>query len=551
MSIEQLMKSSKWSKHMIMGKKLLNQTDAVRNTVWENSLEECEKGWLTGPLSHKDVIDLVGPLYIVSPRFGLEQNDRTRPIDDMSRSFVNAAFGSSYKLDLPGIDGMAILARSFLDSVLDNGKVKIPLSNGLFLKGMLHDSLDVNMARCLVGRTLDLDSAYKQVLVSCDTLWTAILAIEDPHGRKQLFRSNVLPFGASAAVYGFNRLSRALYTIGVRLFALLWQNYYDDYPQLDLHCNGNAAQETAERLLELLGWTYSKKPAKRQPMKQVFDLLGVTFDFRRCGSHEIVITNKASRVEQVRREVEAILACGTLSAARAASLRGRLQFMESQVFGRMLSANLREFQARVVGRSPGINVHVSLQEELNWVLGFLRMDAPRVLKSQVRQSRMLVFTDAALEDSSSLATVGMVAFRMEGERCVDSFFFSDKVPEKILAMLQAKTKKVIAALELAAAVLGVVVLSSGLFGVRFFLFCDNEAARASLISLYSSVVSHNKLLKKLCEVLCRNSLFLWTARVPSASNVADAPSRLEASHLERDGFRRLDIPWHLLEAVLE
>ena len=73
----------------------------------------------------------------------------------------------------------------------------------------------------VVGRALDLDSAYKQVSVSCDTLWGAVLAMEDPHGGKQLFRSNVLPFGASAAVCGFNRLSRALYTIGVSLFVLL------------------------------------------------------------------------------------------------------------------------------------------------------------------------------------------------------------------------------------------------------------------------------------------------------------------------------------------
>ena len=129
------------------GEKKLNQIDAVRNTVWENVLEKCEKGWLTWPLNHKEVVDLVGPFYIVSPRFGLEQNDKTRPIDDMSKSFVNAAFGSSHKVDLPGIDGMAILARTFLDSVSDNGKVKIPLSNGLFLKGMLHDSLDVSVAR--------------------------------------------------------------------------------------------------------------------------------------------------------------------------------------------------------------------------------------------------------------------------------------------------------------------------------------------------------------------------------------------------------------------
>ena len=81
---------------------------------------------------------------------------------------------------------------------------------------------------------MDLDAAYKQMLVAKPSLWTSVLAIEDIEGNKRLFLSRVLPFGASASVYGFNRVVRALHCIGERLFGLVWCNYYDDYPQLDL-----------------------------------------------------------------------------------------------------------------------------------------------------------------------------------------------------------------------------------------------------------------------------------------------------------------------------
>ena len=116
----------------------------------------------------------LGPLFVVSRRFGLKQTDKTRPIDDLSQSLVNAAFASSYKLDLSGIDGFAVLARTMLECVNESGVVSMQLGDGELLEGHLHPTIAFAQSRELRGRTLDLDAAYKQMLVCKSSLWAAV-----------------------------------------------------------------------------------------------------------------------------------------------------------------------------------------------------------------------------------------------------------------------------------------------------------------------------------------------------------------------------------------
>ena len=52
--------------------------DFTDRAVWDKTMEEVRSGWLTGPLS----LDEVGPDEPVSRRFGLNQRDKVRPIDD-------------------------------------------------------------------------------------------------------------------------------------------------------------------------------------------------------------------------------------------------------------------------------------------------------------------------------------------------------------------------------------------------------------------------------------------------------------------------------------
>lgn len=124
---------------------------------------------------------------------------------------VNSSFAAQYRLDLDGVDGISLLARSFLEAVSDQREVV--LADGSELRGVLHSELTVSEARCICGRTLDLEAAYKQLLVKETSLWASVLLVAAPSGERH-YISQVLPFGASATVFAFNRLARAIHAVG-------------------------------------------------------------------------------------------------------------------------------------------------------------------------------------------------------------------------------------------------------------------------------------------------------------------------------------------------
>lgn len=105
------------------------------------------------------------------------------------------------------------------------------------------------------------------------------------------------------------------------------------------------------------------------------------------------------------------------------------------------------------------------------------------------------------------------------------------------------TPKVIAGLELLAAVMAVDIPKDFLIARRAFLFIDNEAARASLISMWSPIFTHARMLRHLWDLVRSKSIFMWTSRVPSLSNVADKPSRFEIVQLVEAGFNRMRPKW--------
>ena len=499
MSNVQLMKSTRWTRKKILERKS-NEDAEVISEVWAGAMDEVQRGWLSGPFSEEQLCDYLGPMFVVSRRFGLKQSDKLRAIDDMSESLVNSAYGSSYKLDLPGIDGIATTARTWVESVGNDRIVRMKLSDGRVLTGPLHRDLSVEDAKALRGRTLDLESAYKQLLTAKASLWCSVLAVEEPSsGGKKLFVSNVIPFGSSSSVFGFNRLSRCIFLIGLRIFGLVWCNFYDDYPQLDIGASGDNSQLCAERLLALLGWKVSFKPTKRAPFADRFDALGVTFDFSCCHHGIITVKNKLSRVHQILSELTDVLRKGELTIARAVSLRGKLQFAETHTFGRVLAAHLKHFNRRASGQFSGGEVTAELRSEIDWIRMFLQEDCPRQLRTGMSDRKLCIFTDASLEDDGARGGVGMSAFYVEGNKVLKSYFFSDIVPASVMKIWQVNTPRIIATLELFAAVWAVKLLSDFHQHVRVFLFVDNEAARASLISMKSSIEAHRQMMISLSD----------------------------------------------------
>jgi len=68
--------------------------------LWQATLDEAASGFLTGPL----MVDQLPSETIASPRFGLMQKSKLRPIDNFSASHVNSATGLHDKLQVDSID---------------------------------------------------------------------------------------------------------------------------------------------------------------------------------------------------------------------------------------------------------------------------------------------------------------------------------------------------------------------------------------------------------------------------------------------------------------
>ena len=116
---------------------------------------------------------------------------------------------------------------------------------------------------------------------------------------------------------------------------------------------------------------------------------------------------------------------------------------------------------------------------------------------------------------------------MSGQEVEQKVFLSERAPQSILSGMQSSTRKIIATLELLAAVMAVDLLRPFLRARCVFFFVDNEASRANLISMSSHVEVHCRLLKFLPQCIICGSISMGISRVPSASNVADGPSRSE------------------------
>ena len=71
--------------------------------------------------------------------------------------------------------------------------------------------------------------------------------------------------------------------------------------------------------------------------------------------------------------------------------------------------------------------------------------------------------------------------------------------------------------------------------VALISFVDNDAPRHSVISGYSPSLASSTLISETACWDAKLGVFAWTARVPSASNIADGPSRLDCSPVRAMG----------------
>ena len=158
--------------------------------------------------------------------------------------------------------------------------------------------------------------------------------------------------------------------------------------------------------------------------------LGVLFDLKDSCNFTCKVTNTASRIE-VSLEIQRILAAGTISQVEAQKLRGRMQFAESQIFGRTgrrCISCLKDFACR--GRS-----RVTPRDAL-----FLKLFVSRGEISLQHDASIVMITDACYERESRDLICGLGGVLVDNANGL-KLFFSCQLSESQRNLLGELQKK--------------------------------------------------------------------------------------------------------------
>jgi hypothetical protein len=427
-------------------------------------------------------------------------------------------------VDLLSIDNVVSWARARLEAVDTNRRVYVEDSGGTAWQGWLHEDWTLDEWRDLKGRVADLENAYKQLAVNPAHAPLSVIAAQDPtDGKVKLFRAISLMFGETAAVYGFLRISRALSAIASNLFGLMVVEFFDDFTQIEASKLCDSAMTSMESFLKLLGWKVSMKEAKRLPFEKMFTSLGVQVEFLHRTLGLIRISNKPGRIESIKALAKEILKHGRLGFRGALSLRGKLTYAEGQLFFRA-SAPI----CRLLSIWAKVSTERKLSEELSEAIGSigetLEMSGPRVIKENTGQRPVLVFTDGACEEEST--SIGGVLFHDDDQ--VEAF--GAEIHPDTLAQWKTKEcqKQVIGQAEIYPMAVARVTWAEKLRGRKVIFFVDNDSARIASIKGYSPVLPSLRIIMENVKWDCIHDCASWYGRVPTSSNIADDPSRMDS-----------------------
>ena len=509
-----------------VNKSILRQTaeqnDAeLADEVWRQSLEEAEKGWVW----FDDSGDLEGK--ILAKRFGLRQADKIRMIDDCSIGGFNATCGVNEKMKVHSVDEMAAYVCWCMTHLGEGAMSQV------------------------VGKTYDLKNAYKQYGVRSQDRELLRLAVWDPVERRvRLMGPNALPFGAVGSVGAFLRISMAVWYIGVVGLRLCWTSFFDDFTMLSKRSFSKSAEVSAETLFTLLGLQFATEGKKAVEWGSKVKTLGVLVDLDpegSCGDF-VTVGHTDNRISELQQSLDEFLREKKMSRKDAEKLRGRLQWFESFAQGRIAQQALM-----VIGRiaSSGRKKETLTGFELN-ALAFLRdrvLGAPPTKIQSTNLATWIIFSDGACEgEVQKQGSIGAVLVSPAGQVVR---YFSELVPQKFMEFFLLDSAHPIFELELLPVLCALHAWKDLIGHCQCVFYLDNEAAKGALVRATTCRVPGRAILQSFIEEEMACQVKVWFSRVPTSSNISDAPSRLDTGEMDALGVTRSVVSWCTLWELLE
>ena len=508
-SVDELQKAALWNRKAVLSKCKL-QNDETDEILWQGTQDELAKGWVRGPFDESQITEILKTSnWIAIRRFALKQGEKIRVIDDCKEARINTALTTPEKLQLMGVDHLVITA------------LALAKAHGYSL-GSQHSK---TLTESFVGRTLDLTAAYKNLACAPGSRWASVLVIPSPlDGLPKFYISDALMFGSTASVYAFNRCARALWYVSTTFLSIVCTQFYDDFPCLEKVSVARSSRLAFEALLNLLGWPVSDNPQKALDFAFSFKMLGVQVDVSHLHLGKLVVSNLEKRTQEILADLSHCIEERFVDKSRAASLFGKLNFAMSSIFGRGAAPGLRLLSDIASGKCNSKLCGQAVQS-LKSISHFLVHAKPRTIQISDNVCPVCIFTDASYEEGK--AQYGVVMFC--DSKCYASSGF---IPEAVVSRWRSEVgDQVICQAELYPIVLVKSNFCKLLSNRRCLYFIDNDAARFGLVKMSSVSTASVQLIHLFYNIEAENPSYPWFARVPSASNPADEPSRgkLEAT----------------------
>ena len=473
-------------------KRTIDRVTSSRDTSLEKELfeitkEEVTKLWLSKEIDFNDLPDDA----VVNPRFAIQQGQKIRAIDDYTFSGINACVGCREKVYLQGVDDILSLALELARR-----------SRGP-----------------IVGRTYDLDSAYRQLAIAPSSRKYSYIACYNPHeDRCSLHSLAAMPFGAVASVYAFLRTALLLNRIVSELLFIPVTSYFDDFVVITDSEISTSTGDCFSMVMKILGFSLSGSDKKNKPFAQIFDALGVTFVLNKSVEGMIEVTNTDERKSDLTERIQKVLDKGAITGKEATSLRSRLNFADSQIYGRTSAMMLKHLSYHEMHGSE-TRLSSSCSKTLSFYKELLVTGLPRRVAVNTN-SVAHVFLDGAIEESgtSFYAGVGGVLTTSEG-LVYKAFGYS--IPETKSREVGGKIHQI----ELLPIVMACVAFGEDIRCRATMFHIDNTAAQSALINAGSSNQYSSSIIYTYLEHEQHLQLRPWFARVGTYSNIADGPSR--------------------------
>ena len=479
----------------------------IAHSVWDQTLQEVLRGEAEGPFDLSEV-----PSHFpLSRRFGVKQNGKIRCVDDFSWSGINAASQARESPKPHTLDVVAAMISTVMCHAEGN--------------------------HAWVSRSFDLRSAYRQCAVHPESRQFSYIVVGDPNTSSlKAFRLKALPFGSVKSVHSFLRIAHSLWAILTSVFWVVTTNYFDDFVSIADLREAASVDYTVKAVSDCWVGGLLKMDQRRRLSAAVLWLLECSL---MCQSYikdwSASPTPRADGMSWPRHWNQAVTS-RSLAKLEALRLRGRMQFASGQFYGRLARRCLAVVTQHAYGSESSTLAEAAIHA-LSRFRDMLVNGVPRMISSKATTT-WFIFTDASHEPHESEPFSGVGGVLVDQFGCRRRFFSERLSPDLLCDINVSQRKTIIYECEFFSVLCAMIAWKDFLHQCNVVIHTDNDAVRDAFIACHTSSTNSLPILDAILKAENDAECNSWITRVPTESNIADDPSRLQVDHLMNCGCLR-------------